>query len=488
MSLTLDELSSVVAWGLPELVGSRIRGVHATHEAGALVLECWRPGTGAMLLLLRVGDRLCRMHRISRRPPAPATPPAFVMLLRARILSAVLLEIALLPGDRIARLSFSLDDGVVELVAELTGRHGNALLLERGVVVSSLLPLRHDDRGLRACAPWVAPPAPPDPHRGVRTGWPVDAAPDAFIERWYDEAEERARLDEARQRLLASLKKSRARIVSRLRALEADIDRAAEAPRVRREADLLQGAWSAAHASASSITVIDWFDPATPQVTLQLDPTLDFAGNIEARYRRARKYERGAEHALSRSVAAEQDLATCDACIAACLAADAEAALAEVEATARGAGLCRRPQAPPSARAATSRLCYRPFTSTVGNAILVGRGGADNDQLTFRIARGNDIWMHIADFAGPHVIVRAERGEVPRTALEEAAVLAVWFSVARHNSDTVVTWTQRKHVRRAKDAPPGRVYVSEARSILVKALDEARVRDLMHRMGGDPAG
>lgn len=68
-----------------------------------------------------------------------------------------------------------------------------------------------------------------------------------------------------------------------------------------------------------------------------------------------------------------------------------------------------------------------------GFEILVGKGDADNDRLTFRVAEPHDFWFHVASLPGSHVIVRnPERLEaLPRVVLERAAALAAFHSKAR---------------------------------------------------------
>ena len=70
----------------------------------------------------------------------------------------------------------------------------------------------------------------------------------------------------------------------------------------------------------------------------------------------------------------------------------------------------------------------RPYRTFVieGFEVLVGRGDAENDELTFRVAEPRDLWLHVAGgIAGSHVVIRnPEGGDVPRTVIERAAGLA----------------------------------------------------------------
>jgi predicted ribosome quality control (RQC) complex YloA/Tae2 family protein len=94
-----------------------------------------------------------------------------------------------------------------------------------------------------------------------------------------------------------------------------------------------------------------------------------------------------------------------------------------------------------------------------GCEILVGRTAADNDALTFRVARPNDLWLHAAGHAGSHVIVRApDGGDVPRHVAERAAELAAWHSKARTARGKVPVHVCRAaDVRKRRGAPAGQV-------------------------------
>jgi predicted ribosome quality control (RQC) complex YloA/Tae2 family protein len=89
-----------------------------------------------------------------------------------------------------------------------------------------------------------------------------------------------------------------------------------------------------------------------------------------------------------------------------------------------------------------------------GFEVLVGRGDAHNDALTFDVAERHDVWMHVAGSPGSHVIVRNpdRLDELPPAVLQRAAELAAWHSKARNARGKVEV-----HVCRAGDVskPPG---------------------------------
>jgi predicted ribosome quality control (RQC) complex YloA/Tae2 family protein len=105
-----------------------------------------------------------------------------------------------------------------------------------------------------------------------------------------------------------------------------------------------------------------------------------------------------------------------------------------------------------------------------GFEILVGKGDAENDRLTFGVAEPRDIWLHVAGPAGSHVIVRnpLELDELPRAVLERAAQLAAWHSKARGAKGKVEVHVCRvADVRKPRGFAPGQVQLKRWDSIKV---------------------
>jgi predicted ribosome quality control (RQC) complex YloA/Tae2 family protein len=104
---------------------------------------------------------------------------------------------------------------------------------------------------------------------------------------------------------------------------------------------------------------------------------------------------------------------------------------------------------------------YRTF-NLGGYEVLVGKGGADNDALTFRVAEPHDLWLHVAGAAGSHVVVRnpGKQGELPREVVEQAAALAAWHSKARGRRGKAEVHVCRvADVSKARGAPAGEVHL-----------------------------
>ena len=92
-----------------------------------------------------------------------------------------------------------------------------------------------------------------------------------------------------------------------------------------------------------------------------------------------------------------------------------------------------------------------------GFEILIGHNNKQNDKLTLKTARHEDIWLHIKDFSGSHVVIKTEGKEVPDSTLIEAAEYAAYFSKARSSTKAEVDYTHIRNVKKPSGARPGMV-------------------------------
>jgi predicted ribosome quality control (RQC) complex YloA/Tae2 family protein len=114
-----------------------------------------------------------------------------------------------------------------------------------------------------------------------------------------------------------------------------------------------------------------------------------------------------------------------------------------------------------------SLLQIAKITSPDGYEILFGKNNRQNDYLTMHLARKEDLWLHVKEAPGAHVIIRSQPGrEIPDTTLEQAAQLAAYYSDSRHSSKVAVDCTPRKNVWKPAAARPGFVLYENYRTLL----------------------
>lgn len=201
-------------------------------------------------------------------------------------------------------------------------------------------------------------------------------------------------------------------------------------------------------------------------VTVDLDPALDAVGNAEAYYDRAKRQERAAEQLPVRIAKARRRLAALDEALDRLSTGGPDDSLwklaggkRSVPGTDRGRG-----------NGDTERLPFRVYRTSSGREIRAGRSAKGNDELTFRHSAPEDIWMHVREAPGSHVILRWGRKDQnpPEADIAEAALVAAVLSRARGSTVVPVAWTRRKYVRKPRKAPPGAVVPERTQTVFVE--------------------
>ena len=269
--------------------------------------------------------------------------------------------------------------------------------------------------------------------------------------------------------LLGPARRKAAGAEKRIERLREEVAAVGEADRLRAQADLLLAHLDWAEPGDASVVLPD-FDGG--EVEIALDPRLRPHENAERLYDEARRRARAEARLPDLLAAAEKELERWSGAVAALERGETPA---WVEGALRRGDAKERKAAPEPG----ARIPYRLYRTSGGLEVRVGRSSRDNDRLTFGHAAHADVWLHARSVPGSHVVLRwTEEGAPPARDLEEAAVLAAFYSKARTSGTVAVDWTRRKYVRKPRGAPPGRVTLINAKTVFVApdAAVEERLR------------
>jgi predicted ribosome quality control (RQC) complex YloA/Tae2 family protein len=438
--------------------------------AGASLQKLWLPSPRLCVLQLRIPGRsvlavvdaaLRFAAIVPERPTAPESAPRSQATLRNALEGARLSGVALVrPGDRQA-ISVRLDFGERSLIAE------EALLCVEAATGKILWASSGAQRRPGSLYPAAEeiPLGEPEPLPGR------DETVRAALA-----AEERAGVAARRKELVARLRSRVQKLRRTAEAVAEDAARAARAIEDRDRAELLLPFASRLPRGTRVARVPDWSrvdrEGRPVEIAIALDPTLTAAENAQRWLRRARRYQAAADRIAARRVEVEAELARAEGLLERAQSAPSAHDLAAVEA--------ELPKAPPrrTSTGPSPRLPYRRFVSQAGTPILVGRSARDNETLTFRVARGNDLWLHARGVQGAHVIVPGVGESPDARTLADAALLAAHFSSARGEEAAEVSWTRCKHVRKPKGARAGSVAVTQEKVLRVRG-DAQRLAALL---------
>jgi predicted ribosome quality control (RQC) complex YloA/Tae2 family protein len=267
----------------------------------------------------------------------------------------------------------------------------------------------------------------------------------------------------ARRKLSASIARHRKLINN----LHGDLEKHGDPEIWKRYGDLLLANVGTAERKGERVFVTDYFDESAPTIEIEGDENASFSEIAESYFRRYTKARNGRHVINERIKKTEEAIETAEAALqqleTAIEAGDTETLTSLVTPAKKAAPVGRKKKQETAFKGA------RKFKSSDGFDILVGKKAADNDYLTFRIARSLDLWMHAADYPGSHVIIRnPNRKEIPNRTLVEAAQLAAFYSSGNKQPKAAVNYTQKKFVNKPRRSAPGLVSLSSFKTILVE--------------------
>lgn len=111
---------------------------------------------------------------------------------------------------------------------------------------------------------------------------------------------------------------------------------------------------------------------------------------------------------------------------------------------------------------------FKKYELSENFILYVGKNAKNNDELTLKFAKPNDIWLHARGVGGSHCIIRVDGREPSKSIIKEAAAIAAYYSKAKTSNLAPVAYTQKKYVSKPKGANPGAVVVRREEVVLVE--------------------
>lgn len=496
MALSTAEIQAVVGDLKPRLEGGKIERIDQPDKF-KLIFRI-RNGPAIYWLQFCAHPRYSRLHLLTSRPDETGPATGFCNVVRQHLTGRPVQGFRQVENDRVVILDSMERDALkrshdVRLIAELIDVGSNLILVdEDDQVLGCLFTEDSERRKLYPGAQYdPLPPPPSRPEKASRNRFTniesTDDDPLALsraIQRAYVEREAEESIEELRERTREALEDHLGYLGDRLHSVRESLEEARGADELRKKGELLKIALPQMKKAGESVTVKDFFQEGQPEVEIELDPTLTPQENIQAYFKRYKKLKRAADTLEKRLENTEklidlfEDLRD---------RLDESSTTEEIESLkdrARKAGLTFPEDRPEPSEKKERPGGPRRFISRDGFEILVARNSSQNDELTFTIANGRDMWLHLRGHPGPHVIIRRPNEEqVPQGTLLDAAHLAIHYSKLRHTNFAEVACTQRKYVQKLAGAPDGRVSYSNARTLQVR-LKNATIKRLLDSRAG----
>lgn len=279
-----------------------------------------------------------------------------------------------------------------------------------------------------------------------------------------------------RQQLERLLQRHLKRLTKKRDAILEDLRRATRADELHERASLILAHLSEIPANARFFETESW--EAEPQpIRIELEPPKSPTETAQQLFKKAKRLKRGLDVAPLRLDSVEDEIAELQRVQDELTGFSTEELKARLEAL--GVSTTAPKERERRRRQAGERLPYREFRSGEASAVLVGRGAADNDRLTLRIARPHDLWLHARGVTGAHVVVPLTKGQsCSAETLVDAATLAAHFSDLRGEAIVDVLYTPRRFVRKRRGSPVGSVTLEREKVIAVR-IEAERLKRLL---------
>lgn len=460
-----------------EITGGIVSRVHQP-DARTVILKVFARGA-THFLLISAHPALGRLHLTGSGFSNPPTPLRLCAFLRSRITGARIDSVIQSPGEKIVSIrlkkGYGAEEEVFSLVAELTGKSANIILVDGNNIVLDSLKRFPPESSARAVAPGVAL-KPLAPLTGEAREEEVKRLEG---ESWNEAArrhysalafEETGQADARRLRRVVAQAEKKA--MRKLQNIIGDRERADGELGFYKLGELLASNLGNAKRGMEGVEAVDYTEAGPEKVTIPLDKKLSPKENMEKYFKRARKARVALGMLKDRIPAQEKEIEYIGSLYFSIDDAEGAEELGAVERELMDGGYIKAVKEKEIEKTPRA-LPLRRFTSSEGFEVLCGKSGAGNDMIVKECAHKEDIWLHASSMPGSHVLIKVagRRDELTKKTIEEAASFAAWHSKARGAGKVEVVYTEAKHVRKPPGAKPGMVTITGFKSIRVRPRD-----------------
>lgn len=293
-----------------------------------------------------------------------------------------------------------------------------------------------------------------------------------LLDRYYFGKAERDRVRQQGndlERLISNeLQKNR----SKIHKLKRTLEEAENAGEYQRLGELLTANLYAVKKGMSEIQVLNYYDEAGSMITIPLDPRKNPADNAQKYFSRYQKAKNALIIVQEQIVKTNDEIHYFEALLQQLESASPrdieeirEELIEEGYIKARHVKKKKKPEKP----------VIEEYVSSDGTLIHAGKNNRQNDYLTNKVARRDDIWLHTKDIPGSHIVIQS--AEPSEETILEAAIIAAYYSKAKESSSVPVDYTKVRHVKKPSGAKPGFVIYDHQHTVYVTP-DEGKVMEM----------
>lgn len=266
------------------------------------------------------------------------------------------------------------------------------------------------------------------------------------------------------------------RLTRKLAIQEKELEATYDRERLRQLGDILTANLHRVVKGQTVVSCEDFYDEDMKTVDIPLSPILSPQQNAAKFYKdytRMKNAEKELTHQISLG---ETELQYLKSVLEELNRAQTEAELEEIRRELQEGGYLRQESG--KKRIRQEKLKPMVFTSTDGYPIYVGRNNRQNEELTFRTARKDDIWCHASKVHGSHVIIACGGTTPPDNTITQAAQLAAYYAETTGGRNVPVDVTTVKQVKKIPNGKPGMVIYHTYKTVIANPYPDIVLDEL----------
>ena len=292
----------------------------------------------------------------------------------------------------------------------------------------------------------------------------------ALLDSFYTLRDSRDAMRQKSQAVRKTVQNLCTRLTKKLAIQEKELAATYDRERLRQLGDILTANLHKIRRGQKSVVVEDFYDENMAEIEVKLNETLSPQQNAAKFYKDYTRMKNAEKELTKQLEIGAQELDYLKSVLDELSRAGSEQELEEIRQELRSGGYLKADHSKKRIKQAKAKPMR--FESTDGYPIYVGRNNQQNDELTFKLARKDDIWLHATKVHGSHVIISCGGTKPPDDTVTQAAQLAAYYSEAGSGQNVSVDVTAVRQVKKIPGAKPGMVIYHSYRNVVANPYKE----------------
>ena len=307
----------------------------------------------------------------------------------------------------------------------------------------------------------------------------------ALLDMYYTVRDRKDAMRQKGQAVRKTVQNLCARLTKKLAIQEKELLATYDRERLRQLGDILTANLHRVVKGQTTVRCQDFYDENMGEIDIPLSPILSPQQNAAKFYKDYARMKNAEKELTHQIELGQTELSYLQSVLEELNRAQTEAELEEIRRELQDGGYLRPD--PGKKRMKQGKLAPMRFESTDGYPIYVGRNNRQNEELTFRLARKDDIWCHASKIHGSHVIISCGGTTPPDNTVTQAAQLAAYYSEGGSGQNIPVDVTAVKQVKKIPNGKPGMVIYHTYKTVIANPYPDIVV-DALNAEKQEPSG